>query len=288
MEPWLPRRAISRRPVDSTDLWLRGDSLRRRRATRADINVGSRPGLFGWRRSARCRRTYHDRPRRHNWRLDALYQFRNPCHRWNRADAPRLRPHPGNDIRQQLLKSILQIGRFMWPNAIGPRAHRKANRSAARSIVKCKGSEATLERINWKRPGYLVIAQHLGARGPKYVRATRYCLLGLVVRKDQQTAAISRERLAARGHILWGNQRKDLMTKFIVLIAALVAASPMPSFAQTAEPPRHETGIVDTLLEHADAARCAVARDDIPDEVLSSCNPTRKPRRYRRSVKERR
>jgi hypothetical protein len=49
------------------------------------------------------------------------------------------------------------------------------------------------------------------------------------------------------------------MTKFIVLIAALVAASPMPSFAQTAEPPRHETGIVDTLLEHA-------------DEVLSSCN----------------
>jgi hypothetical protein len=62
------------------------------------------------------------------------------------------------------------------------------------------------------------------------------------------------------------------MTKIIVLIAALVAASPMPSFAQTAEPPRHETGIVDTLLEHADTTRCAVARDDIPNEVLSSCN----------------
>jgi hypothetical protein len=63
------------------------------------------------------------------------------------------------------------------------------------------------------------------------------------------------------------------MTKIIVLIAALVAASPMPSFAQTAEPPAHKTGIVDTLLEHADATRCAVARDDIPDEVLlSSCN----------------
>jgi hypothetical protein len=64
------------------------------------------------------------------------------------------------------------------------------------------------------------------------------------------------------------------MTKIIVLIAALVAASPMmPSFAQTAEPPAHKTGIVDTLLEHADATRCAIARDDIPDEVLlSSCN----------------
>jgi hypothetical protein len=63
------------------------------------------------------------------------------------------------------------------------------------------------------------------------------------------------------------------MTKIIVLIVALVAASSMPSFAQTAEPPAHKTGIVDTLLEHADATRCAVARDDIPDEVLlSSCN----------------
>jgi hypothetical protein len=63
------------------------------------------------------------------------------------------------------------------------------------------------------------------------------------------------------------------MTKIIVLIAALVAASPMPSFAQTAEPPADKTGIVDTLLEQADATRCAVARDDIPDDVLlSSCN----------------
>jgi hypothetical protein len=63
------------------------------------------------------------------------------------------------------------------------------------------------------------------------------------------------------------------MTKIIVLIAALVAASPMRSLAQTADPPTHKTGIVDTLLEHADATRCAVARDDIPDEVLlSSCH----------------
>ena len=63
------------------------------------------------------------------------------------------------------------------------------------------------------------------------------------------------------------------MTKIIVLIAALVAASPMRSLAQTADPPTHKTGIVDTLLEHADATRCAVARDDIPDEVLlSSCD----------------
>jgi hypothetical protein len=39
-----------------------------------------------------------------------LCQSRQPHHRWNRADAPGLHPHPGNDIRQQLLKPISQSG----------------------------------------------------------------------------------------------------------------------------------------------------------------------------------
>ena len=62
------------------------------------------------------------------------------------------------------------------------------------------------------------------------------------------------------------------MSKF-VLIAALVAASALPVFAQGAQPVQHR-GVVDTLLEQADTLRCAVMCDDLPDEMpLSGCDP---------------
>ena len=57
------------------------------------------------------------------------------------------------------------------------------------------------------------------------------------------------------------------MTKF-VLLAALIAASASP----VSQPVQHR-GVVDTLLEQADTIRCAVVRDDIPDELpLSGCD----------------
>jgi hypothetical protein len=60
------------------------------------------------------------------------------------------------------------------------------------------------------------------------------------------------------------------MTKAIVLIAALFAAS--PSFAEGVQPAAHKTGIIDTLIEQADTIRCAVGRDDLHDEfMLSGC-----------------
>jgi hypothetical protein len=62
------------------------------------------------------------------------------------------------------------------------------------------------------------------------------------------------------------------MTKTIVLIAALFAASAYPSFGQTVRPAAHQTGLIDTLIEQADTLRCAVLRDDLPDEAqLSGC-----------------
>ena len=61
------------------------------------------------------------------------------------------------------------------------------------------------------------------------------------------------------------------MSKF-VLIAALVAASASPVFAQGTQPVKHRC-VVDTLLEEADTLRCAVMRDDLPDELpLSGCD----------------
>jgi hypothetical protein len=60
------------------------------------------------------------------------------------------------------------------------------------------------------------------------------------------------------------------MTKTIVLIATLIAASTSPVFAQSVKPAHDRTGIIDTLIEQADALRCAVVRDDLPDEMMSS------------------
>jgi hypothetical protein len=52
--------------------------------------------------------------------------------------------------------------------------------------------------------------------------------------------------------------------------AAVVSAS--PSFTQTVEPVQHKAGIVDTLVEQADTVRCAVIRNDLPNEMpLSNC-----------------
>jgi hypothetical protein len=60
--------------------------------------------------------------------------------------------------------------------------------------------------------------------------------------------------------------------KAIVLLAALIAVSASPSFAQTVEPVQHKAGIIDTLIEQADTVRCAVIRNDLPDEMpLSNC-----------------
>jgi hypothetical protein len=62
------------------------------------------------------------------------------------------------------------------------------------------------------------------------------------------------------------------MTKTILLIATLIAASTSPVFAQGVKPAQDRTGIIDTLIEQADALRCAVVRDDLPDEMmLSGC-----------------
>jgi hypothetical protein len=62
------------------------------------------------------------------------------------------------------------------------------------------------------------------------------------------------------------------MTKTIVLLATLIAASASPVFAQGVKPAHDQTGIIDTLIEQADALRCAVVRDDLPDEMmLSGC-----------------
>jgi hypothetical protein len=71
--------------------------------------------------------------------------------------------------------------------------------------------------------------------------------------------------------------------KTLIVIATLAVVSVSPSFAQTAvvsaspsftqtvEPVQH-IGIVDTLVEQADTVRCAVIRNDLPDEMpLSNC-----------------
>jgi hypothetical protein len=69
------------------------------------------------------------------------------------------------------------------------------------------------------------------------------------------------------------------MTKTIVLIAALFAASPSMLLAQTAQPAEHQTGIIDTLLEQADSIRCAVVREDVRDDkiLLSECDVQQGP-----------
>jgi hypothetical protein len=68
--------------------------------------------------------------------------------------------------------------------------------------------------------------------------------------------------------------------KTIVLLAALVAASASPSFAQSPEPAPKQAGVVDILIERADTLRCAVIRDDLPDEaLLSGCDDQQEPAR---------
>jgi hypothetical protein len=62
---------------------------------------------------------------------------------------------------------------------------------------------------------------------------------------------------------------KESVVSKLVLIATLVAASASRVFAQGAQPAQHR-GVVDTLLEQGDTLRCAVMRDDIPDEMLLS------------------
>jgi hypothetical protein len=70
--------------------------------------------------------------------------------------------------------------------------------------------------------------------------------------------------------------------KTLIVIATLAVVSASPSFAQTAvvsasssftrtvEPVQDKAGIVDTLVEQADTVRCAVIRNDLPDEMLLS------------------
>jgi hypothetical protein len=75
--------------------------------------------------------------------------------------------------------------------------------------------------------------------------------------------------------------KESAVSKFL-LIAALVAASASPVFAQGAQSAQHR-GVVDTLLEQTDTLRCAVVRDDLPDEMLlSGCSqePPRVGGRY--------
>jgi hypothetical protein len=61
------------------------------------------------------------------------------------------------------------------------------------------------------------------------------------------------------------------MTKF-VLLAALIAASSSPSFAQGVPPVAHKqaAGYVDTLLRNAAAMRCKIGRE-INEKALSNC-----------------
>jgi hypothetical protein len=88
------------------------------------------------------------------------------------------------------------------------------------------------------------------------------------------------------------------MTKTIVLISALFAASPSMLFAQTVQPAehqtqtvptehqtqtvqptKHQTGIIDTELEQADWIHCAVVREDLRDDkvLLSECPHESRP-----------
>jgi hypothetical protein len=60
------------------------------------------------------------------------------------------------------------------------------------------------------------------------------------------------------------------MTQTIILITALIAGLASPAFAQAVKPAHDRTGIIDTLIERADALRCAVVRDDLPDEMRLS------------------
>jgi len=70
------------------------------------------------------------------------------------------------------------------------------------------------------------------------------------------------------------------MTKTIVLIAALFAASTYPSFGQAVRPAAHQTGLIDTLIEQADttdARSCATTfptRRNCPGVQTSSAGRT--------------
>jgi hypothetical protein len=88
------------------------------------------------------------------------------------------------------------------------------------------------------------------------------------------------------------------MTKIVVLVAGLFAASPSMLLAQTVQPAEHQTqtvpteqqtktvkptehqtGIIDTELQEADSIRCAVVRKDLRDDkvLLSECPPEPRP-----------
>jgi hypothetical protein len=59
--------------------------------------------------------------------------------------------------------------------------------------------------------------------------------------------------------------------KTLIVIATVLVSSPV--LAESVQPAQHESGIVDTLIERADTLRCAVIRDDLPDEaLLSGCH----------------
>jgi hypothetical protein len=63
-------------------------------------------------------------------------------------------------------------------------------------------------------------------------------------------------------------QQRSQDVKTLIVIATLLASPPL--LAQTVQPAQHKSGIVDTLIERADTLRCAVIRDDLPDDALLS------------------
>jgi hypothetical protein len=87
--------------------------------------------------------------------------------------------------------------------------------------------------------------------------------------KRGQAAASRRQRGGATDHISGPTGVKNVKT--LTVIATLLASSPV--LAQTVQPAQHKSGIVDTLIERADTLRCAVIRDDLPDQtLLSGCH----------------
>jgi hypothetical protein len=65
--------------------------------------------------------------------------------------------------------------------------------------------------------------------------------------------------------------------KALIVTATLLASSPVLAqtvqSAQIVQPAQHKSDIVDTLIERADTIRCAIIRDDLPDDaLLSGCH----------------
>jgi hypothetical protein len=64
--------------------------------------------------------------------------------------------------------------------------------------------------------------------------------------------------------------------KALVVIATLLGSLPVLAHtvqpAQTVKPAQPKPGIIDRLIDRADTLRCAVIRDDVPnDALLSGC-----------------